>query len=181
MSKKMKVIVSVLVAVLLLTVGGTAIAMAQEEEEPAPQVEANGLLTRVAEILDISEEDLLAAIDQARQEMREEAFDRALDEAVAEGLITAEEAEEIREWWEQKPEVMDRGLFGHGSRFMGPRCEGMPGSRLGVRAQLGSGLCQDGQQAWQQMKGHMSQGMMQRGFRGARGGWQQMGAPWRAE
>jgi len=56
MSKKMKVLVSTLVAVLLLTVGGTAIAMAQEEEEPAPQVEANGLLTRVAEILDIPEE-----------------------------------------------------------------------------------------------------------------------------
>ena len=69
MSKKIKVLVSVLVAVLLLTVGGTTIAMAQEEEESAPQVEVNGLLTRVAEILDIPEEDLVAAIDQARQEM----------------------------------------------------------------------------------------------------------------
>ena len=166
MSKKMKVLVSTLVAVLLLTVGGTAIAMAQEEEEPAPQVEANGLLTRVAEILDIPEEDLLAAIDQARQEMRGEAFDQALDKAVEEGLMTQEEADEIKEWWEQKPEVMDRGLFGRAFRSMGPRFEDMPGNRLGVRAQLGSGLCQD-EMPLQQMKGRV--------FRGARGAWQQMG------
>lgn len=172
MSKKMKVLVSVLVAVLLLTVSGAAIAMAQEEEEPTPQVEANGLLTRVAEILGIPEEDLLAAIDQARQEMREEVCDQALDKAVEEGLITGEEAEEIREWWEQKPEVMDRGLFGRAFRFMGPRCEDTPGNRLGVRAQLGSGQWQD-EMPWQQMR--------QRAFRGARGAGQQMGSPWLAE
>ena len=177
----MKVLVSVLVAVLLLTVSGTAIAMAQEEEETAPQVETNGILTRVAEILDVPEEDLLAAIDQARQEMRGEAVDQALDRALEEGLITEEEAGEIKEWWEQKPEALDQGLFGRAFSFMGSRGENMPGNRLGVCAQVGSGLCQDGQQAWQQMKGRISQGMTQRNFRGARGGWQQMGSPWLAE
>ena len=172
MSKKMKVIVSTLVAVLLLTVGGTAIAMAQEDEEPTPQVGENALLTRVAEILDIPEEDLLAAVDQARQEMRGEVFDQALDKAVEEGLMTQEEADEIREWWGQKPEVMDRGLFGHAFRSMGPRFEDMPGNRLGVRAQLGSGLCQD-EMPLQQMR--------QNAFRGARGAWKQMGSPWSTE
>ena len=55
-----KVIVSVLVAILLLTVGATATVMAQEEPTPpAPQVEENGLLARVAEILDIPQEDLV--------------------------------------------------------------------------------------------------------------------------
>ena len=87
--------------------------------------------------------------------------------------MTQEEADEIKEWWEQKPEVVDRGLLGRASRFMGPRCEDMPGNRLGVRAQIGSGLCQDEQQPFQQMK--------QRAFRGARGAWQQMGSPWLAE
>ncbi len=161
MSKKMKVLVSVLVAVLMLVGSGSAIAMAQEEEEPEPTVEANGLLTRVAEILGIPEEDLIDAFGQARQEMTEEVFLNALDKAVEEGLITQEEADEIREWWLQKPDVMDRGLFGSASRFMG------------LRAQIGSGLCQDGQQPLQQMR--------QRAFRGARGAWQQMGSPWLAE
>ena len=163
MSKRMKVLISVLVAVLLLTVGGTAIAMAQEEEEPAPPVESNGLLARVAEILDIPEEDLIDAFGQARQEMREEVFLNALDKAVEEGLITQEEAGEIREWWAQKPDVLDQGLFRHAFGFMGPRADCMPGNRLGVRAQIGSGLCQDGQQPLQQMR--------QRAFRSARGAW----------
>ena len=173
MSKRMKVLVSVLVAVLLLVASGTAIAMAQEEEEPAPPVESNGLLARVAEILGISEEDLIDAFGQARQEMREEVFYEALDKAVAEGIITEEEAEEIAEWWEQKPDVLDQGLFGNAFGSMGPRADCMPGNRLAVRAQIGSGLCQDGQQPLQQMR--------QRAFRGARGAWQQMGSPWLAE
>ncbi len=173
MSKKMKVLVSVLVAVLMLVGSGSAIAMAQEEEEPEPTVEANGLLTRVAEILGIPEEDLVDAFGQARQEMTEEVFLNALDKAVEEGLITQGEADEIREWWEQKPDVLDRGLFGNASRFMGLRADCVLGNRLGVRAQIGSGLCQDGQQPLQQMR--------QRAFHGARGAWQQMGSPWLAE
>ena len=173
MSKKMKVLVSVLMAVLMLVASGTAIAMAQEEEEPSPPVESNGLLARVAGILGIPEEDLIDAFGQARQEMREEVFLNALDEAVEEGIITQEEAGEIKEWWEQKPDVMDQGLFRHAFGSMGPRADCMPGNRLGVRAQIGSGLCQDEQRPLQQMR--------QRAFRGARGAWQQMGSPWLAE
>ena len=108
MSKKVKVIISVLAVALLLTVGGTAMVMAQEEPEeeptpPAPEAEARGLLARVAEILEIDEEDLINAFKQAHEEMREEAFIRALDKAVKEERITQEEADEIREWWEQRP------------------------------------------------------------------------------
>lgn len=173
MSKRVKVLVSLLVAVLMLVASGTAVAMAQEEEEPAPPVESNGLFTRVAEILDIPEEDLIDAFGQARQEMREEVFLNALDKAVGEGIITQEEADELKEWWEQKPDVLDQGLFRHAFGSMGPRADCMPGNRLGVRAQIGSGLCQDGQQPLQQMR--------QRAFRSARGAWQQMGSPWLAE
>ena len=113
MSKKVKVLVSVLVAVVLLTVGGVATVMAQEEEpvqeEPAPQLEGRtGLLAKVAEILGISQEELGNAFRQAQQEMMQEAFIRALDKAVEEGLITQQEADEIKEWWENKPEALDR-------------------------------------------------------------------------
>ena len=146
MSKKMKVLVSVLVAVLVLVVGGTAMVMAQEgEEEPTPQAEANGLLARVAEILDIPEEDLIDAFKQARQEIREEVFYQALDKAVEEGLVTRDEAEEIKEWWEQKPEVLDRGLLRRAFGFMAQRGGHMPENRLGVQARIS-------QQPWQEMR-----------------------------
>ncbi len=71
MSKRIKVLVVVLAAVLLLTVSGTATVMAQEEPASTPQ--ANGFLARVAEILDIPQERLGDAFTQARQQMRQEA------------------------------------------------------------------------------------------------------------
>lgn len=113
MSKRAKVIVSVIVTVLLLTVATTAAVMAQEEEpvqdEPALQPEGRmGLLARVAEILGITQEELVDAFRQARQDMRDEAFLKYLAKAVEKGVITQEEADEIKEWRENKPEALDR-------------------------------------------------------------------------
>ncbi|MBL7124961.1 MAG: hypothetical protein ISS51_02560 [Dehalococcoidales bacterium] len=112
MSKRVKIIVSVVLTILLLTVGITATAMAQEEEPTTtPEAGAKGLLlARVAEILGIPQEDLANAFKQAQQEVREEALSRRLDKAVEEGRITQEEADAIKEWWEQKPDVLGLGL-----------------------------------------------------------------------
>jgi len=131
MSKKMKVLIAVLVAILTLTVSGAVAVLAQEDEEveldeeellgelneimPRAKMfvstESSELLSRVAEILGISEEELSGAFAQARQEMTaercEEAFYEFLERAVEEGLITEEEAEEIEEWWEQRPEALN--------------------------------------------------------------------------
>ena len=107
MSKRVKILVSALVVVLLLTVGATATVMAQEDPTPTPQAEAKGLLARVAEILDIPQEELVDAFRQAQQEIRQEAFIRFLNKAVENGRITQEEANEIEEWWEQKPEALE--------------------------------------------------------------------------
>ena len=117
MSKKVKVLVSILMALVLLTAGGAATVMAQEEEStPTPEpttkifmgtANTTGLLVRVAEILGIPQEDLSNAFKQAQQEMREEASLRALDKAVEKGLITQEEADQIKEWWQQRPGVLD--------------------------------------------------------------------------
>jgi len=131
MSKKMKVLIAVLVAVLTLTVSGAVAVLAQEEDEPEPDeeellgelneimpgvkmfvsTESSELLSRVAEILGISEEELIGAFEQAKQEMMAErceaAFYEFLEQAVEEGLITEEEAEEIEKWWEQRPEALN--------------------------------------------------------------------------
>ena len=49
--------------------------------------------------------------------MGEEALIRVLDRAVGKGYIGEEEAEEIKQWWEQRPEVMERLLL-RASSFM---------------------------------------------------------------
>jgi len=105
MSKRLKIIVSVVMAIFLLAAGTVVPVMAQEETTP-PEAGARGILARVAEILDIPQEDLTNAFKTAQQQRREEASDRALEKAVGKECITEEEAAEIREWWEQKPEAL---------------------------------------------------------------------------
>ena len=106
MSKKVKILISVTAAVLLLVAGTTAAVVAQEEPEPTPG--ARGLLARVADILDVPQEELIDAFKQARQELRQDAFIRALDMAVKKELIAQDEADQITEWWEQRPDVLDQ-------------------------------------------------------------------------
>jgi len=74
MSRRIKVLISVLGVMLLMVMGTATMAMAQEEEEleSVPPAEECGLMARVAEILDISQDDLDSAFEQAREEMREE-------------------------------------------------------------------------------------------------------------
>ncbi|MFC2014076.1 hypothetical protein ACFLU8_04285 [Chloroflexota bacterium] len=108
MSKRMKVLVAMLAAVFVLAIGSTAFVMAQEKPTPAPEAGVKGLLTRIAGILNIPEEDLSNAFKQAQEEMRQEALQRFIDKAIDEGRITQEEADEYLEWWEQRPETCDR-------------------------------------------------------------------------
>ncbi|UCH42379.1 MAG: hypothetical protein JSW16_06050 [Dehalococcoidales bacterium] len=139
MSKKAKIILAVLAAVTVLAVGGAATVMAQddpvEEDEVLTTSETGtqGLMARVAGILDISEDELVNAFKQARQDMRDEAIDRALDKAVEEGLIDETEAAEIRGWLAEKPEAIDRFLQKR-ARLCKPLCD-RPMLRLAQRWQ----------------------------------------------
>jgi len=90
-------------------VGTTAVVMAQDEPTP-PETCGQGLIARMAEILGIPEEDIVNAFNQAQQEIIDDALDRMIDKAVNNGRITEQEASEIREWLEQRPEALD-GLF----------------------------------------------------------------------
>jgi len=80
MFRRIKVIISVLVAVVVLTVGSAAPVMAEGENTPPPEARAECLLTRIAQILGISQEDLTNAFEQARQEIREEASIRSREQ-----------------------------------------------------------------------------------------------------
>jgi hypothetical protein len=156
MSKRVKILVSVLMAVVLLMAAGTAAVMAQGESTLAPEVTTkgrlaiglepraelgksfgyagdnmtNGRLARVAGILGIPEEELVNAFKQAQQEIREEARIRALDRAVEKGLITEEEANEIKAWYEQRPEVLGSGQFQPAGTFKAMRGRHMWGRHM---------------------------------------------------
>jgi hypothetical protein len=168
MSKKMKVLIAVLVAVLTLTVSGAVAVLAQEDEEIEPDeeellgklneimpgvkmfvsTESSELLSRVAEILDISEEELSDAFAQAKQEIMaersEKTFYEFLEQAIEEGLITEEEAEEIKEWWEQRPEAFNwaqlRNAFcimrSDSESLTGNGWEGFKGVRQNIQLRL---------------------------------------------
>ena len=123
MSKKVKVLISVLVTIVLLTMGGAATVMAQEEpveEEPVPEepielelelapcFETKALLAKVAELLGMTPEELIDIFKEAQQELKDEAFIKYVEKAAKEGIISPEEAEEIIKWWEDRPEAVGR-------------------------------------------------------------------------
>ena len=143
MSKKAKILVSVLAAVILLAAGGAATVMAQDEptEEAVTTSETGtgGLMARVAGILGISQDELANAFKQARQDMRDEAIDRAIDKAVQEGLIDEAEAGEIRGWLAEKPEAINRFLQQR-ARLCQPLCD-RPMLRMAQRWQRMQAPC----------------------------------------
>lgn len=115
MSKKIKVLVSVLVAVVLMTMGGASFVRGADGTTPPPPPADNvtalkGLLPRVAVILGIPEPTLVVAFKQAEKQMKDEALLKALEKAVASGRLTQEEANKLKEWWQQRPDVANRGL-----------------------------------------------------------------------
>jgi hypothetical protein len=130
MSKKVKIILSVLLAVVVLTVGVVSVAMAQTP--PQPQAEGNGLLARVAEILggNVTEQGLIDAFKQANLQIRNEAIEKALDKAVSDNRVSSAEAEQIRQWWQGRPAALDSLISG----FL-PRC-GPWLKPIAVKAQL---------------------------------------------
>ena len=151
MSKKVKILISALVATLLLTIGSVTTVMAEGEEEttPPPEATANGLLKRVAGILGIDEEDLSNAFEQAQQEICEDAFINRLNQAVKEERITQDQADDILEWWGQRPDdaieawqgqgpnATGRGMFRHTLRFRAmPRFHMQNGHGEGFRPRL---------------------------------------------
>jgi len=107
MSRKFKVIISVLVAVLLLTASGTAVAMAQDEAEL--QSESGGLLARVASILAIPPEKLADAFQQAQQEMREEC------QVTGNYTIRQENENKFRQRWAEEEQEMGKRFQNKGT------------------------------------------------------------------
>lgn len=125
-----------LIALLTVMVGvgsGTALAQENREEGDRPN---QGVISRVAIILGLEEQQVQDAFDQARQELRDERFEemvgQRLDALVASGRITQEQADELREWYASRPDSFwlaagsDRGKDAsrHKGRQFGARGRG---------------------------------------------------------
>jgi len=112
------VLATILVAVMLIA-SIPVIALAQEGEAPERQ---GALMFRVAEMLGIDQQELENALKQAQMESREETFEARLQELIAEGTLTQEQANELKAWMEAKPdtpmvppgkleEALDKGII----------------------------------------------------------------------
>jgi hypothetical protein len=113
--KKRWLIVPIVAGVVALAImGGTALAQSGDESGDSP---LSSFTSRVASILGLDEATVQDAMDQAREEIRDEALQARLDYQVEQGLITQEQADEFAEWHQSRPEgVSPRGGFGGGDR-----------------------------------------------------------------
>ncbi len=85
MTRKIKILISVIIAVAIMITGSAATVMAEDDpanDTPVPTLYNN--------------EDVIIEL---------------VNQAADEGLITPEEAEDIIAWWEDRPESVDK-LFG---------------------------------------------------------------------
>ncbi|MBI4304230.1 MAG: hypothetical protein HY665_07855 [Chloroflexi bacterium] len=124
MSKKLKIVISISLAAILLLAGGTTAVLADKARQTeatevlvlaaTANTTANTTVARVAQILGIPQETLANAIKQAERELRTEALNNYLAKAVEKGRLTQEQANQIKEWWSKRPEalgsVLPRGL-----------------------------------------------------------------------
>jgi hypothetical protein len=104
--------IATLVAILGLAAVG-AVAFAQDDGTNGPFDFAQRFKEKVAEILGVSVEEYDNAVDQAQQQV--------VDEALQEGWLTEEQAQRMQERMEQAPgrRGMDKGLMGPRMGAMG--------------------------------------------------------------
>jgi hypothetical protein len=115
-SKKFIAIISVLIAVIVLGISA-GVVFAQDEPEAKPD---NPILTRVAEILNIDEQQLSDAFQQAMKEEREQKQEQYLQKLIEEGVITSEQAAQYKNWMDSRPDVpiLDHDRFSPQNRPM---------------------------------------------------------------
>lgn len=101
MKHKKLMVVAILAALVVVVVAFSATAFAGSSDDNET------FISKVADTLGVDDDEVSEAMDQARQEMREEAQQEALAQAVEDGVLTQDEADEIQAWWDARPEVLD--------------------------------------------------------------------------
>ena len=96
--------------VVLATLIGGAVAFADSPDADGEGVAGppHVLAGKVADALGLGEDEVANAFHEARQEMTEEAMQQRVENAVEEGIITQDEATEILDWWQDRPEALQK-------------------------------------------------------------------------
>ena len=108
-SKKFIIIAVMTVVVLGATLGGVAIASADDENGSQTTNPFTTLLEKVAAIYQqntstaIDPQELQKAFTEAQKEIRDEALDKYLQGLVDDKKITQEQAKQYKDWLESKP------------------------------------------------------------------------------
>ena len=89
-------------AVLAIGIGGGAVWAQESDSEDGSTIK--GFVSRVAEILGLEEQTVQDAFTQAKQEMMDESIESKLAAMVESGKLTQEQADEIQEWYDSKPD-----------------------------------------------------------------------------
>jgi hypothetical protein len=97
----------------------TAAVVSTSDNETNPE---DIFVSKLADKLGLDEDTVATAVKEVRQEMRDEALAKRLQEAVDAGTITQDEADQILAWMKSRPDALDE-LGGLGLRLE----EGGPG------------------------------------------------------
>ncbi len=117
--RKRWLLVALLVGALALGImGGTVLAQGGGNGPASP---FKGFASRVAAILGLDETKVQDAMTQAAREMQDDALQQRLDDMVAQGRMTQEQADQMKQWYQSRPEGVSPGfpIGGRGS-FGGP-------------------------------------------------------------
>jgi len=102
MRKIHKLVFATVLIVVMLIASTPVIALAQEGETPERR---GALIAQVAGILGIDQQELEDALKQAQTELRQENLDTRLQELIAEGTLTQQQANELEAWMNARPDV----------------------------------------------------------------------------
>jgi hypothetical protein len=101
-SKIMRLLLSGILAVTMMS-GSAGVALADDGQNT--QGKSNGLLARVAQILNIDVQKLTDAFEQAVSEMRTERQNTGLQNLVTSGKLTQDQADKLKAWIDSRPDV----------------------------------------------------------------------------
>jgi hypothetical protein len=117
-SKKFLIIGGVCVLALAATIGGVTAANAADNGAiPAPEQAFTTMMDKVAEIYEqntgtaIDSAELQKAFEQAGASLVSDKMDAVLNNLVADGKLTQEQADQWKTWWESRPSTALSGEF----------------------------------------------------------------------
>jgi hypothetical protein len=104
MNGKTKLAIGSIIAALVGTVCFSVAAFADSSSNTSAETsQKQALITKVADNLGLPYDQVLGAFDKAQQEMSSEALQQRLAQAVSDGTITQDEADQITAWMNAEP------------------------------------------------------------------------------